>query len=557
MCEAYLPERVAARSHSCRTLSGSVAMLACSLVVTLLAGPAAADSNGQAAGIQADAPQLSIRPWMPVPEEAWPRPPRGRSTGQTTGHIADLSLTNHGQTEARAVIGPFLIPSNGRDQPYLVPGQTEIVVPADSTVVVPIYGYCADIHRPPVPAGEDMPPVSEWIEIGEMDPESDWAPAPEQGWVAIEEQAEGSVQVLLPGTDRPLGHTIDIDRYPAEAAPLLLTGALLIEEAYEELQSAEAIRTPFSARPEQEREAVIQQTLWIFAAGLTGAAYKLEDFRANTVSQFEESSGTEFDQAPAEVREQVEAGVLDFWNTFKAVGAEAKVLPAVPEPGIDAPTAMAASAAVDEVAGEWQQQRIPVSDKRPRCQCGELSFRVTASGPGGLSSSKTFTDPNPGRGAELKFADAIETLRPQNPSDLKVTIDQIRCQCACQVEVETGDGEATTESQSCDQFFPDAQSAAAGDNAGQASIRVANNNRGNWTAGAENDKGVVVGTHKVTASSFSKTYRLENTKPKLDDEKTPFEHELAVTLKLVCGGNEQCDNSARCGRKYRITIKER
>ena len=94
------------------------------------------------------------------------------------------------------------------------------------------------------------------------------------------------------------------------------------------MKNEAAISTPFSSNPEKEREAVIQQTFWIYTATTAGKEYKKEDFRANTIKQFETSTGQKFSNALPVTQKNVEQGVTDFWNTFEAVGVEAKVLTA-------------------------------------------------------------------------------------------------------------------------------------------------------------------------------------------------------------------------------------
>ncbi len=51
----------------------------------------------------------------------------------------------------------------------------------------------------------------------------------------------------------------------------------------------------------------------------------MDDFRENTIHQYETVSGHSLAKAPKEQKKQVEQGVNDFWNTFQAVGTEAKV----------------------------------------------------------------------------------------------------------------------------------------------------------------------------------------------------------------------------------------
>lgn len=250
-------------------------------------------------------------------------------TGETTNHIANLTITSPADHPETLTIsfGPLLIPSEGTHQAYIVPEASEATIAPGQTLTVPVYGYCADIFRPPVPDGDPMPPPADWIGIELIDL-GDWKPDPAAGWVAIDEVHRTDLDdvVLIPGTDEPLGHTIDLDNHLAEAGPILLAAVNEIAAAYHELEAEGAIQTPLAGRPEAEKEAVMQHTFWVFTAALTGSAYKLEDFRDNTIEQFEEATGTAFEDAPGETQDQIESGVQDFWNTFSAVGAQAKVV---------------------------------------------------------------------------------------------------------------------------------------------------------------------------------------------------------------------------------------
>ena len=169
-----------------------------------------------------------------------------------------------------------------------------------------------------------MPSVKDWIPVASLP--GNWKPLTSNGW----EKAPGS-SALIPGTGQPLGHTIEIQKHPKEAAPILFEALTSISNAYDKMKNEGSVVTPFSGNPEKEREAVIQQTFWIYAAELTGKDYKVEDFSQNTVRQFETATGQHFEKQPAEVQNQVQGGVVDFWNTFQAVGAEAKTLAKKPD----------------------------------------------------------------------------------------------------------------------------------------------------------------------------------------------------------------------------------
>ncbi|MBK8922799.1 MAG: hypothetical protein IPM81_15040 [Saprospirales bacterium] len=285
-----------------------------------------------------------------------------KGTGRTTGHIADLTVVNPTGRPQVVDLGSAFIPSDGQYQPYIVPNIAPVTIPPKGTATVPVTGYCTDIRRPPVPAGAGMPSPGSWIFLGNETPAgisalTDPAQTPDgmgsegpqpgmsglntvkpytppgdntrtpntaNGWRP--QTASGATTPTLPGTNIPLKHTINVDKYPAEAAPVLLEALNQIALKYDQLQADGLITTPFSGNPEKERESVIQQTFWLYSSALTGSDYKVEDFKANTVKQFETNTGRDFNTLKPADQQQLDQGVQQFWNTFEAVGAEAKVL---------------------------------------------------------------------------------------------------------------------------------------------------------------------------------------------------------------------------------------
>lgn len=306
-------------------------------------------------GYAASLPHLSITPPGPSPEV--PLNTRVTSTGQTTGHIANITITNPSSRPVNVIIGAggaAYVPSNGKDQPYVIPSLPVIPVSPRETVTVPLHGYCADVHRPPVPGGNSMPSPEEWITAasphtlsvpaGAVRIPTHTAPPLSTVASALSTQPLPPVaskwnclplpaapgQPLIPGTDIPIRTPIPAAENPGLAVPLLLDAAQRIESAYDKVGGT--LSTPFSANPAKQKEAVVQQTLWIYAAALEGKEYTQEDFRENTVKQFEQNTGRPYTGLPAEQKDQLNKGVQDFWAAFTATGAEAKILPQVPEP---------------------------------------------------------------------------------------------------------------------------------------------------------------------------------------------------------------------------------
>lgn len=263
--------------------------------------------------------QPLVRRGYPLPEGVSVTAARG--TGRTTGHIADITVANSNPEPVLFPDRAAYIPATGSFQSYVVPGGSGTTILPGTTRTVPVHGYCGDIHRPPVPAGEPLTGPEDWIVP--VDPVRTAPPPP---MTSVPLGGAPHSRALVPGSDRPLPRVIDADVDPEAAAPYLWTAAGAIERAVAELQAEGALRTPFSSDPEREREAVVQQTLWRFAGELTGEPYTREEFKTRLVGQYEERTGVPISEAAPADRERLEQGADDFWSAFELVGVEAKVL---------------------------------------------------------------------------------------------------------------------------------------------------------------------------------------------------------------------------------------
>ncbi|TNE65439.1 MAG: hypothetical protein EP344_03030 [Bacteroidetes bacterium] len=268
-----------------------------------------------------------------------------RGTGQTTGHIADLVVFNPTGQPVYLALLPMFIPSDGKYQYYVTLATGPYLVPPHGTFTILLYGNCANIFALAVPAGVNMPPVSTWITVDDpvaadtYPPEvvfpptrtvpgldTDWQPSAADGWVPVAGEGNNVVTVTYPGTDIPLGYTIDPVRHPEAAAPVLLDMLKRITQAFEEQKAAGTISTPFSGNPEKERETNIQHSFWIASAALTGNSYKLEQFRENTVNEFARSTGRDYASLAQPEKDQIDGGIQAFWVSFEGVGIAAKVI---------------------------------------------------------------------------------------------------------------------------------------------------------------------------------------------------------------------------------------
>ena len=240
-----------------------------------------------------------------------------KGTGKTIGDVILLEVTNRDKVNTlRFSVGPALVPGTRRSQPYIIPGTTEIVVQPGGTITVPIDGICIDPYKPPIRPGSGGPKFDDWIDIISLS--DDWAPDPASGW-----NPDPNNPVLNPVTEEPIGHTIDIYSYPEEAAPLILSIAESIINTTDDLITDGVINTPITDNPTMERELIIQQTTWIAISGLTGNSYTVSEFETRV---FDLIPSVNIPEEGSPEEEATQAGIQDFWNTFQAVGMEAKVL---------------------------------------------------------------------------------------------------------------------------------------------------------------------------------------------------------------------------------------
>jgi hypothetical protein len=258
------------------------------------------------------------------------------STGQTTGHIANLIIDNQTGIDYVFEQTPSIIPSQQisdeeLSQPMYAQAIGPVLIPNGRRIEIPVYGYCLDVYKAPTPAGLPMPSISQWIRPGIVVPDPlnnstldvqlpGFEASPDSGYLI-------AVDPTIPLSDgitshMPVAGPLDLTNRPEEASSYIFAAVPAIEDAFDKLHSNDKIKTPFSSNPEKEREAVIQQTIWLYVSLLEQNEYEKEDFTTQLEEQFEDVRGQEIND---EQREFLQQGADQFWTTFSLVGNEAKV----------------------------------------------------------------------------------------------------------------------------------------------------------------------------------------------------------------------------------------
>ncbi|TVR85544.1 MAG: hypothetical protein EA411_12640 [Saprospirales bacterium] len=334
-------------------------------------------------------------------------------TGNTTGHIADLQIRNMGEEDRLINIPPFYIPPTEGYQSYIAPYSRRVNIPAKRVVVIPIKGYCADVNTPPVPDGKAVTDPASWVRPNmEVFDEEGLVPDLVDGLITSDQSRVKPDEVFIghatdmiedgtraripgntlprdlqdeafesvePGTPFTLGESgtgqndvpvvlINPEKRPQLAADIYYDAITKIEESVDFLREEGLINTPFSGTPDREREALIQQTFWIFTSMITGTKYEYGDFREKLKEQFAELIGTDMEDAPEDMREQFESGAESFWDSFNLVGEEAKVFKEV-----EKKDGIGRSPDVFEEAEPTEEPEPPVFEPAPPpCDCGDI-----------------------------------------------------------------------------------------------------------------------------------------------------------------------------------------
>lgn len=224
---------------------------------------------------------------------------KATGTGKTTGDVVALTIYNPSDTPARGSIVPFIIPCEAEHQSYItIDFIPTFVVPAGGSIDFKLNGYCLDITKRAATEKDSLIPFKNWIRI--------------------DENSAGKISTFKP--------IINPDKNPEQAAPYLLKAIQDISSAYDKLKTEKKINTPFSGSPEKEREAVIQQTFWIYTSEMRQKPYTKEQFSTRTYEQYQEKANINPISLPPDKKQQLDKGIDDFWNSFQAVGTEAKIL---------------------------------------------------------------------------------------------------------------------------------------------------------------------------------------------------------------------------------------
>jgi len=269
-------------------------------------------------------------------------PIKAFGTGMTTGHIADLVVKNKSNTAIQIRPQRVFIPSSGQYQPYIadIPSAT---IPPGHTDTIHLQGYCTDVHLGAAPAAFELIPILKWIPIRQPDStlvgnglylitHNSVVPFTKDhisyiitsaAYTPLYPAPDSLNIVNWPGTEIPVGGKINHVSRPDLYATVMAKVLELLEIGSVAVQLSKTISTPFTVDSIKEREAIIQQIIWMYASALAGKKYGKEEFSTRVYEQFKSRSA--LTDIPALEKQELDEGINEFWNIFLTVVTETRL----------------------------------------------------------------------------------------------------------------------------------------------------------------------------------------------------------------------------------------
>jgi len=247
-----------------------------------------------------------------------------QGTGRTTGEVVKLTIYNPTPGALQTTVGDCFVPSDKDYQGYVILQTYPVTVAPFGSVSISMTGYCTNAQHPPVPAGETMSDVSQWVSWADGDPLPAPDLAPGLHFVRMPGAPVGDPLALTyPGSLDPFLYTIHFNRYPRQAARILLYAAYAAEQAYDALAGEGKIQ----GRASERRQEMVQQALWSYTARLEGRSYNKSVFTAQFKEEAEQILNEEQTSFPPETKKQIEQSSEDMWSGIQLVGVSAKLIP--------------------------------------------------------------------------------------------------------------------------------------------------------------------------------------------------------------------------------------
>lgn len=234
------------------------------------------------------------------------------SSGQSTGKIGYLSITNDTKDTINLDLTPFYISSNDNHQPYLIPHYSDLKIAPFSKYEHELWGYCAYPFLEPSPQNSYLSDPKKWITIDTTLVGYNKEILENEGWFS-----DSTSRILNSNTKQELLLSINTLENDYEAAHVVYDIWMKVDQGYKNWSKEKKIITPYSSIPDKEYSTLIQHSLWIGIAELNGLIYSKFDFKEVI---YKEINRTFTSSNPTEQElEAIDEGISAFWYSFMKI----------------------------------------------------------------------------------------------------------------------------------------------------------------------------------------------------------------------------------------------
>ncbi len=264
---------------------------------------------------------------------------RAIGTGNTTGHIANITISNTGNEpvklcfssqnscpEDAVYIGMIYTP-NKKYQDYVITGPVDFVIPPTTTFIIPATGVCVEPDKKPVPDGSPFSNPDTWII--QSDPPSSFT----YDGVKIDDELPElyvtNISDVWPGinvsTDK--GFTVDPAENPDLTASLIFDAMEKIDSTIKDLNNQGYYYAgPFVRESDYTSSIIRLYTTWNYIGAVTGNEYTFDDFESGILDLVDEiASETKIDTT------KLKNETILVWDMITLTGVEAKIISDKPD----------------------------------------------------------------------------------------------------------------------------------------------------------------------------------------------------------------------------------
>jgi hypothetical protein len=250
------------------------------------------------------------------------------ATGQVSGNVFNLKVTNTGDEPVLCELGPYVVPPGKKTQGFILPEKTEISLLPGETTSLEVFGHCMDFDKIPPKKGSTANPATDWIALdGRMTDPNFTGLSPSKSPVS------DKVQLLQPGTEELLNPIPrDIKKlseagqmaYFKQLGELHLKAGAITRAVYDDFHYSNALHTPYGSSGHLQRYSVLQNLTWVYNSYLTGTEYQFEDFKKQSIDMVRETM-PDLNIKDEKTMEEMNSGLRSVWNSSHDIGLRAKL----------------------------------------------------------------------------------------------------------------------------------------------------------------------------------------------------------------------------------------